>query len=818
MGGTHIRDWLTRGALLLGFIALAVGVRAAHRTPATGYELSIYGATPTTFWIGVAIALTAALPVMLLVDRDPFARLSYPLAYMAVLSVLAVPLLRNYHFFGAGDSLSHLGYARAIEGGQLAAESFLYPGVHTASLLFEDLTGVALPRAFGFVVLLFFLVYLVFVPLCVWSISRGRKAVAVGAVAALLVLPLNNVSVHPIVHPSSQAILFTPFALFLMLRYTAGTDDTPQPTGAPSSDGGRRSATLTDGGAALPFGGTGTGILLALAGVAIILLHPQQALNVLIVLGVLTAVQLLARWRETGPLVGDRLLALQTGILAVGWIIWSVRHERVGASIGGVLSGLFGGSVAGDQVGQRSGSLAELGGSIPELFAKLFLVSAVFILLAGLVTYAVLRRWNEAIPPRLARRRYLVAALFPVGGLFAVFFVASVTTQYFRYLGFAMVLVTILGALALAGATDWLEGGLPNGVGRGLLVGVLLVAMGLQLMAAFNSPYIYQGNSQVTEMRLTGYETAFEGRDPTVAFVGIRGGPDRYVDEHYLPTSEEAATFPGNGVVIPPAVFNSNASSHYDSDRYLPVTKGDRVREVELYEGFRYSEAGFRSIETERGIDRVQSTGEFELYVLPGDDDGAPSTTGAGDSVDDAGASSTTGPGPDGDDSGSESTVNWTLSGDGAVGTPTATGAWTATSTRTATPTPDSFEGLNGTATTVPAPTATDTTPTGTTTPTTTTTGTSAGTGTPTATTTETPTATSTTTGTDTSTPAGTATPTATPDDSGGLNETGPLPLTTGASVPSLEEFETVAFLSEVVAGQPQALPPAGYPDWSSRH
>jgi hypothetical protein len=626
MDGTRVKEWLTRGMLLLGFIALVVGVRAAHRTPATGYELSIYRATPTAFWVGVAVALVVAVPVLLLVRRDPLARLAYPLAYLAVGSVLALPLLRSYHFFGAGDSLSHLGYARAIESGELAAESFLYPGVHTTGLLFEDLTGVALPRAFGFVVLLFFLVYLVFIPLCVWAVAEERTAVAVGAVAALLVLPLNNVSVHPIVHPSSQAILFTPFALFLVLRYAAGSDDT-SPTGAAAPGRGRRAVTLTDGGAALPFGGTGTGALLALAGVAMVLLHPQQALNVVVVLGVLTGVQLLARRRGAGTLAGDRLLGLQTGLLAVAWLVWSVRHERVGASIGGVLLGLVGGSVAGDQVGQRSGSLAELGGSIPELFAKLFLVSAVFIGLAGLVASAVLRRWPEAVPPRLARRRYLVAALFPVGGLFAVFLLASVTTQYFRYLGFAMVLVTILGALALSGAADWLEGGLPNGVGRGLLVVVLLAAMGFQLMAAFNSPYIYQSNSQVTEMRLTGYETAFEGRDPDIAFVGIRGGPERYVDEHYLPTSEAAATFPGGEAVIPSAVFNMNASTHYDSDRYLPVKRSDRLREVELYRGFRYSAAGFRAVRTERGIDRVQSTGEFRLYVLPGDDSGSPSTT-----------------------------------------------------------------------------------------------------------------------------------------------------------------------------------------------
>lgn len=624
MGDTQFRARLIRGSLFLGFIALTAGIWAAHRTPATGYELSIYAATPTLFWIGVAVALLIAIPVVLFAGSRPFGRLGYPLAYLAVVSVLALPLLRNYHFFGAGDSLSHLGYARAIESGQLGLGEFLYPGVHTTGLLFEDLTGVPLTRSFGFVVLLFFIVYLVFVPLCVWMVSGRQETLAVGAVGGLLVLPLNNVSVHPIVHPSSQAILFTPFALFLILRYAAdGNDDALGATVTTESvdgDEGGTGTMIADGGWSFPLRWTGIGVLLALATIALVLLHPQQALNVLVVLAVLTAIQLLARRLGDGTLAGDRLLAVQTGILAVAWGVWSAGHERIGASIGGVISGLTSGAAPADQVGQRSGSLAELGGSLPELFAKLFLVSAVFTLFAGVVALAIVRSWNRSTPPRFARRRYLVAALLPVGVLFTVFFVASVTTQYFRYLGFGMVLVTVLGAVALDEGTDWLETKLPDGFARSALVAVLIVAMGLQLAAAFNSPYIFQDNAQVTEMTITGYETAFDGRDPAVAFVGIRGGPDRFVDAYYLPTSETAATFPGNGVVVPPAVFNTNVSTHYDSDRYLPVTTGDRLREVRLYNGFRYSTAGFRSVETARGINRVQSTGEFTLYVLPGED------------------------------------------------------------------------------------------------------------------------------------------------------------------------------------------------------
>jgi hypothetical protein len=750
MADRDVGGLATRLALLVGFGGLALGIRAAHAAPATGYELSIYRATPTLFWVGVALALAVAVPVVLTADPGSLtSRSSYVLGYLAVVSTLALPLLRNYRFFGAGDSLSHMGFAHAIDAGALDPERFLYPGVHTTGLLFEELTGVALPRAFEFVVLLFFVVYLLFVPLCVGLLTERRLGLAVGALAGLLLLPLNNVSVHPVVHPSSQAILFIPLVLYLVLRYA----DDRLPGGTRSGLAGRA---------------TGVGVLLAVATLASILLHPQQALNLVVLLGTLTGVQLLVRRRRGDhPLAGDRSFALQTVVLAGAWSIWSIRHERVGGAIGGVLTGLFDAGGAGDEVTQRAGSLQQVGGSVPELFVKLFLVSAVFLGLTGLLFLAVLRRRETPPGPRVARRRYLLAALVPVGGLFAVFFVASVTTQYFRYLGFLMVVATVLGAVALTEGAARLEASLPPGTGRALLVMGLVLALALQLPATFKSPYIYQDNSQVTEMELSGYETAFAGREASVPFVGVRGGAERFVEEFYLPTSNVSATFPGIEAVVPAPVFNRNLSTYYDSRRYLPVDRGDYVREVRLYRGFRYSRQGFRALETAPGIDRVQSNGEFRVYVLPGEDpEPLNDTTTAGGTAGGTGAANATAGSANGTVTANEtggtgtangtasSSLNWSL-GDGAgtggaaTATPVPTPAG-ATATPVATPAPGTPRG--GTTTSAPNRT---TTPTGTPRPT----------GTPgtTATTTTTPTPGGTGAPTPTPTAAVAATPTTTP-------------------------------------------------------
>src|SRR6056297_2167584 len=92
------RRSLEKVALVVGFLAIAVAIVTAYRSPATGYEQSIYRATPTTYWIGTGVA--ALLGIVVAVTATHRRRdAAHLLVVLAVLSAIALPAIRGYYFY-----------------------------------------------------------------------------------------------------------------------------------------------------------------------------------------------------------------------------------------------------------------------------------------------------------------------------------------------------------------------------------------------------------------------------------------------------------------------------------------------------------------------------------------------------------------------------------------------------------------------------------------------------------------------------------------------------------------------------------------------
>lgn len=605
--------------LLVGYLALAVGVLLVRRNPAREYQLGIYQSTPPGLWVGVGVALAAAVVASLWATGDDRTRTAASLlGVLAALTVFSLPIHLGYFFYGEGDSLSHLGWTTEILNGSLSPLDLLYPGIHTVSAYTAVLTGLPLSTAVMLVVLVFFpLVYLLVVPLCVDLVSGRERAFVVGSLSALLLLPINNVSVHPNAHPTGQAIFFAPAVLYVAYRYAV---------------------TRADGEGRVPRGALVA--LFAVLAAGVVLTHPQQSLNVVLVLAAGVATQLVVpRLRPDHPVAGHRSLLPPLVVIVGVFATWAPRHSRVsGATTSIFQSILFDGITTGDAVGARDVSLATLGGSLPELFVKLFLPSLVFVLLAGALAVAVVLG-RTGRDHRGAVALYLVAALVPLGMAFLVFFAASSGDQYFRYVGFTMVPVTILGGVALTNAIDRIRGDPDGATDRpgarasggprdrrltALVVVLFLLVVPLALLALHPSPYMYQPSGQVPESHLQGYANSFEHRAADVEFTGIRGGPRRYVDAYYgTNTARFALDFPGYEDGVPEAVFNeATYTSAYPDDRYLVVTQRAYDREAVLYEGFRYTTGGFDALGRTPGVDRVRANGGFELYYVDAGADG----------------------------------------------------------------------------------------------------------------------------------------------------------------------------------------------------
>lgn len=595
---SELRARWSKAGLLVGYSALALAVVAARRAPAASYELSLYDATPTVTWLALGVALVAGAAVALTRDRTRYLHVvALALVGAVAIAVYAMPVIRGYAFYGAGDSLSHVGWAREIAGDTLEPTALLYPGIHTLTVIVARVADVPLALGNLYVVLVAVpLVFLLFVPATLRLLVDRPGAPAVGLLAAATFAPINNIAVHPIAHPASQTILLFAFVLYLAVAYVAGV------FGGRSYFGTKRSL--------------GGGILLALAGSALVFLHPQQALNAVAFLGGMTALQLGARrWRPAHPIAATRSLLPHTVLVLAVFFLWAPRFDRVRGAVVVTFEGLLGGSATGAAVvSSKSTSLTSVGGSLLEVFLKLFGAATVLSLLAAVVFLVAIRRH---------RRRPLVlllaAGLVPVTGVFLVVFAASMGDMYFRYHGFLMVPVTVVGAVGLVTIWDRLARVGGERAGIAIALAALLVLAPSGLVALHASPYVYQPTQHVTAAQLDGHGGAFEHRAPTVEFAGIRGGPARYVDYHYgTEQAREELAFPGYESGIPPSVFAAGNYTDALGERYLVTTEASHRQEVELYDGFRYGERGFETLERTPGVDRVRANDGFRLYYVDG--------------------------------------------------------------------------------------------------------------------------------------------------------------------------------------------------------
>lgn len=589
-------------ALVVGYLALAGGVLYAYGEPAKGYEVSIYTATPYGFWLGIAIALLVGIVVSLYAPEGYVNLAGALLAGGAMLSIAGLPLLRSYFYYGSGDGLTHLGWTKDLFNGSMSVFGDFYPGIHTVSLFLKGVFGTTISRSLLLAVFIFVIVYLVFIPLCIRSMTSHRGAMVLGGLTGLFLLPINHFGTNYMTpHPISDAILLTPVVVYLLINFVTSPADVFE----------RR----------LPVSAVGGAFALVLG--AIVLYHPQQAANLIILFITISAVQFIYRkFRPESRIAEHTTLYAPTVFLIVAMALWSIGRSRFGGSVSAVLRELLsflvgGGSFATSTQSQAS-SLIAAGGSVPELLLKLFGVGIAFAALAGLLMVtSLLGRLRDA-PDTAALVKYFTIGLIVLIPYSLMFYVGSVSELFFRNVGLIMLFSTILGTIALYRYITGLSEVLPAGGVRAATAVVIVIMVVLSAVVVFPSPYIFLPNEQVTEGEMSGYQFAFDHVDGEPSIYGLRQGPWRFHHGLYgvegNPTARELeyGGFSTNGSEITSLAGRDSAVS------YLAVTEAMREREVGVYNGLRYTEQNLSSLDDQPGVSLVETNGELKLYQVSG--------------------------------------------------------------------------------------------------------------------------------------------------------------------------------------------------------
>lgn len=582
--------------LAIGYLAVAGAALVARANPAASYEVSLYAATPQLTWIGIGIALAIAVSTTL-ACRGRYQGVAIGLGACAVTTIVGLPLIRNYQFAGVGDALSHLGWTRDIVTGNLFPHELLYPALHSIASTIHFVGGAPLERAVLLMVVVFFVPFLVFVPLTVRELSGNGLAIGIAAIVSWVVLPINNVGTHMGAHTNSNALFLVPVVLFALVAYLRRGDDLER----------------------LPFGLSSFSALLVLASLALLFVHPQQLASVVVLIGSVSVVQYLARWRfEDHPMVDHPTTYAHTVVLGLIGGVWALSNERFRDAFGGLISGIISQDVgAGSTVAQRGSSLTEVGGSLAELFVKMFLEAAIIGAIVGIFLLVMWLGWTNIDRETKAFCTYFGLALIPLGGMFLVYFVGT-PTMAFRQVGFIYVVITILSGVAIAHVTT----GLSNVVttpGANALVATLLAAFViLGLMTVYASPLIYQPNQHVTDAQMNGYESSYVHEVEDRPHAGFGADPFRFDHGINGVESDRVSSSPfESGVVNGSAFERGNYSGAYDGhDYYFVVSEYDTTRELEVYDELDYSEESLEGIERSPSANKVISNDEFRMYAV----------------------------------------------------------------------------------------------------------------------------------------------------------------------------------------------------------
>jgi len=350
--------------------------------------------------------------------------------------------------------------------------------------------------------------------------------------------------------------------------------------------------------------------LFLITSLSLLMLHPQQAANFLIFILFSFFLSPLVL-RISSVEFEWRYLLTPSAVFTIIFWIWAANRVRFENSVAGLISSILVDTETTGDIESASLSLEAIGGSIIELFFKIFFTGSVYALLTVIISIKLLaiilwQRKNPWSPKKTTFIFCLSAGLVPVGVLFVAYIIFS--SQYFRHLGFLMVIGTILGSLYITGIykktnKPW---------NRRILTVIFLIFLILSLPLVHMSPYIYQSNPHVTSQQMTGYETTFEVSGDT-ELITVRDSPRRFSHALY---GKETRKSPA-AVKSPDGFANQGLSSEYNQSMLLILTTKAEQRETELYNGFRFSSEDFEYIRNSNNS-KVYDNSGYTLYYISG--------------------------------------------------------------------------------------------------------------------------------------------------------------------------------------------------------
>lgn len=564
-------------------------------TPAaSGYEISLYGAYPRSFWglliLGLVLSQLVVLRSAIGTDADqPYWRIGFFIGLLFNAILLFQPYIRGYPYYERADVLTHLGYINIIRQSGSVTGQNIYPNIHQFVLTLAYATGLEPMRVINTVSAVFGL-FSMLAFYAVVTTAYDRRAALVSLPFGLVVTGTGYMNPSPY----AMSVLLVPFILYLFIREQI-----------------TRSVPVR--------------VALTVVGIAIVIYHPLTTVFLLIVFVLYSMARYLSGTRLWKTQIDLRFQASGSEnfskiLLATG-ISWYYNFAGIIIRFESVVLNVLNSGRTESTLEATSDTVAR---TSPELIDVVRIAltrygsDIVLIALGGLyVAKLLLDRAQSRLRATLFESTF-AAGLSAFAVLSVLFLVFNLIVGFGRPAIFAVLFGSLLAGPLVLTAYERFD---RRQVMAATTV-VLTVLVVVSVFGVFHSPINKEFNQQVTETELDGAEWIIESRERDVPVEQLGITVWRFEDAFTGATNRTLRR--DDAKARPPDHFGyqngSSLGETYDEDQYLIVTQLGRDYYPEVFPKYqrfwRFTATDFKRLNQDRTVSKVYTNGGFDTYTI----------------------------------------------------------------------------------------------------------------------------------------------------------------------------------------------------------
>lgn len=568
---------------------------------ASGYELSLYDAYPSYFW--VLIISSIACGIILLVYQAFSKKIcklwicGFIIIILTNLLILLLPALRGYVTLGRGDVLTHIGYIKGILSSAHFTASDIYPAIHIQVANLSLLTGLTPELLAELVPIFFILFYMLFIYLLARILSHNRGQVLLIATFGCLLLFRHE---NEMLAPSVECFYLLPFMLFLLFKTQLSTQHFSY------------------------------FLVLCTSLVVIPIFHPGEGTIFLVLTFICFGLATRLYRRVKHPIRIDLPSSIKykpvfyaSLILLIVWFIWFSYTSTFTGTVLSIWDWLFYaiGKTTAMEYATILGKANLSAFDFIDLFFNMFGQVAIYCTIGLTMAIVVLKKLilNKH---RIGLQQLNFTILFATFGIlmFVAFFSNVIWVSYNREMRYVIFAATFLNGFGFYSLFSKQH----RRLGMILITVVLIAAATFGIFNTYPSPLIRGSNSQVTAMETIGMTW----------FLAHQNG-DLFIDSLYADQLRFSDLILGPQNVpqnirynaLPPDHFgytnNSMYGESYGTDRYFIDSKISRIVSPSVFPEYvslwKFTPEDFYRLDyTDPSANKIYSNGEFWAYYIHG--------------------------------------------------------------------------------------------------------------------------------------------------------------------------------------------------------